>query len=815
MFNKIVTTLNTCNCEKIELPTITRKPHLKTRKEEIKTADQKTVIIPKGSQCIEADVDFKDSSNLERYKISEEEGNKSIKINFIEIKRNKKEDSESFLHTNLSQETISDLSSMKNSFKQTLGPNQFVLSLKSANTETDHPLINYLKNNLSSACEICLIFQAPVNNSISEELIKAIEIIETENQSLINFCSQEFEIIINKIKTDCSIVGQGFIEIIDYLNISEKFKTNIKEYFYQKESEALFNQIMFSNGVNDKEKQIEIKESLEEVFKNKNDLQLNAIKELKHFLKEKIKEKVNEINKHLINTNEEEKLRFFNKENRNNEMNNHSIYINEEETLRIFNEEIDSYNETLLCNFFKDFFAKLKNKTKEASQFFTLETDFFNYNIDSGQIELVKYDVEECDVVEIKTAYLCLDNIPLVKDDDVSQPVKEEENRNEKKREMHSELTKESCVESTEEVFYEMKEKLKKEIFSNINQEDGERCEISRDIHSEIKNEPKTSTLKETTIIDENLIPEIKYNYNPDIKNKSISEAEKNKILEITQDLNHDFEVYRETEVEEELCGEIQEKTETSMLEESDIASTDQIYDLQELQHIDKKQGQIPVVIEEKDAQSIKNLKSFSNNEVSSIETEKAQQVEIENSKNLKEENIAEFNNSPICVLTDEIFTATSKKSNVNNKEVKVAEANSKINTQLSEEYHHPGSKTESKTENNDNHKTEIKKEMSSEIKDCINSNILNDKDYMTEVSENTEIADEHDIKVSEYQYIELPTDFNAVTNKEHDSVASGDDDTELTQDHNVDMSAEDTGIKHKESLNTEINEGRYSVTKE
>ncbi|KAF7685479.1 hypothetical protein CDIK_3772, partial [Cucumispora dikerogammari] len=32
---------------------------------------------------------------------------------------------------------------------------------------------------------------------------------------------------------------------------------------------------------------------------------------------------------------------------------------------------------------------------------------------------------------------------------------------------------------------------------------------------------------------------------------------------------------------------------------------------------------------------------------------------------------------------------------------------------------------------------------------------------------------------------------------------------------HNVDMSAEDTGIKHKESLNTEINEGRYSVTKE
>ncbi|KAF7699447.1 hypothetical protein CDIK_1293 [Cucumispora dikerogammari] len=434
MFNKIVTTLNTCNCKKIELPLITRKPYLKTRSEEIKTFDQKTVIIPTGSHCIVAYVDFKDSSNLERYKISKEEGNKSIKINVIEIKRNKKENSESFLHTNLSQETISDLSSMKNSFTQTLCLNQFILSLKSANTETGHPLINYLKNNPTSACEICLIFQAPVNNSISEELIKAIEIIETENRSLINFCSQEFEIIINKIETDCSIDGD-FIEIIDRLNISKKFKTNIKNYFCQtwSGSEAEFNLNTLSNDVKDKEKLIEIKETLKELSKNKNDLQLNAIKELKHFLKEKIKEKVNEINKHLINTNEEEKLRLFNKENRDNEINKHSIYINEKETLRIFNQEIDSYNEILLCNFFKNFFAKLKNKTKEAPQFFTLETHFFNYNIVSGQIELVKYGVEECDVVEIKTAYLCLDNIPPVKDDDVSQPVKEKENCDEKK----------------------------------------------------------------------------------------------------------------------------------------------------------------------------------------------------------------------------------------------------------------------------------------------------------------------------------------------------------------------------------------------
>ncbi|KAF7699448.1 hypothetical protein CDIK_1294, partial [Cucumispora dikerogammari] len=460
-----------------------------------------------------------------------------------------------------------------------------------------------------------------------------------------------------------------------------------------------------------------------------------------------------------------------------------------------------------------------------------------------------------------------------------------------------------------------MKENQKKEIFSNIKQEDKERCEISRDIHSEVKNEPKTSTLKETTIIGENLTPEIKYDYNPDIKNKSISEAEKDKILEITQGLNQDFEAYQETKVEEKLCGEIQEKTVTSMLEESDIASTDQISDLQALQHIDKKREQMPVVIEEKDVQNIKNLGSFLNNEVSSIETEKtqqqeeetsliyentkqifsitdkspntkkttdflnassaeiektvysdmmkesfssefeecefetqqkqdfkgvedsennlseeiineikpshkfeteiSQQVEIEKAKNVKEENIAEINNSSICVLTDKIFTATSEKLNVNNKEVKVAEANIKINTQLSEEYHHPESKTESKTENNDNHKTEIKKEMSSEIKECINPNILNDNNYKTKVSVNTEIADKHDIKVSGYQYIELPNDFYAVTNKEHDNVASGKYDTELTQNHNVDMSAEDTGIKHKESLNTEINEGRYSVTKE
>ncbi|KAF7685205.1 hypothetical protein CDIK_4046, partial [Cucumispora dikerogammari] len=337
MFNKIIITLNTCTSELNTPPIISTQPKLLIGKfEEIKSFDQQTVI-PDKFQWIEAVVDFKDSLNLQRYTISEKEVIENMKILLIKDKENEKKNSGSFLNPSLSEGTFFDLSCIKKSFTQIPGTSQFVLSLRPANTETEHPLVNYLKDNPTTVCKLCLMFQGRVNNYNNEELIKIIQMVKTENLGFIEFCSNAFKKIIDEIKDSC-LDDEKFIEILERQNISAEFKKEITFYLYMLKKKTVLEPVMFSDDGDDEGKK-QKEDDFIKTWKKKRTLKLKIVKNLKNLLKDSFIDKLNNLNIHVIQ---------------------------KEKILQIFNEEIDNHNEQP-WNFLNTFFAKLKEKTTEES----------------------------------------------------------------------------------------------------------------------------------------------------------------------------------------------------------------------------------------------------------------------------------------------------------------------------------------------------------------------------------------------------------------------------------------------------------------